>query len=160
MPAVSRHGSYFVSRRGSYIAEAAVVLPFVILAVITVVLIIMFFYASSLSQCRMHMALRCEAGLMTEKCTSYADDGTALSPDKLWDGRIISSGLSTAKRVTGSTDVSMVSRGLLSHVGRRHMTEDLRVVDPVGLLRIRQAVGGTGDAAGGTGDSEGGGSDD
>ena len=154
MPAVNRRGSYFSSRRGSYIAEAAVVLPFVILAVITVVLIIMFFYASSLSQCRMHMALRCEAGLISEKCTSYAGDGTALSPDAIWDGHITSSGLAAAKRVTGSADVSMVSRGLLSHVGRRHITGGLRVLDPVGLLRIRQAVGVTEDS---TADDAGGG---
>ena len=137
-----------MNRRGSYIAEAAVVLPFVILAVITVVLIIMFFYTSSLSQCRMHMALRCEAGLITEKCTSYADDGTALSTDELWDGRITSSGLPAAKRVTGAADVSMVSRGLLSKVGTRQITGDLRAVDPVGMLRIRQAVGGTDDEGG------------
>ena len=132
-----------MNRRGSYIAEAAVVLPFVILAVITVVLIIMFFYTSSLSQCRMHMALRCEAGLITEKCTSYADDGTALSTDELWDGRITSSGLPAAKRVAAAGDVSMVSRGLLSNIGRRQITGDLLAIDPVGTLRIRQAVNGT-----------------
>ena len=138
----SHHSSVVTSRRGSYIAEAAVVLPFVILAVITVVLIIMFFYTSSLSQCRMHMALRCEAGLITEKCTSYGDDGTALSTDKLWEGRITTSGLPAAKRVTGTADVSMVSRGLLSKVGRRQITGDLRAIDPVSMMRIRQAVGG------------------
>ena len=118
-------------------------LPFVILAVITVVLIILFFYTSDLSPCRMHMALRCEAGLITEKCTSYADDGTALSTDELWDGRITSSGLPAAKRVTAAADVSMVSRGLLSKVGRRQITGDLLAIDPVGTLRIRQAVNGT-----------------
>lgn len=117
-------------------------LPFVILAVITVVLIIMFFYTSSLSQCRMHMALRCEAGLITEKCTSYADDGTALSTDELWDRHITSSGLPAAKRVTAAGDVSMVSRGLLSNIGRRQITGDLLAIDPVGTLRIRQAVKG------------------
>ena len=123
-------------------------LPFVILAVITVVLIVMFFYASSLSQCRMHMALRCEAGLMMEKCTSYSDDGTALSPEELWDGHITSSGLSAAKRVTGTADVSMVSRGLLSKIGRRQITGNLHVLDPVNMLRVRQAVGGQEDEGG------------
>ena len=139
---MNRSSSIVSSRRGSYIAEAAVVLPFVILAVITVVLIIMFFYTSSLSQCRMHMALRCEAGLITEKCTSYANDGTTLSADELWDGHITLSGLSAAKRVTAAADVSMVSRGLLSKVGRRQITGDLLAIDPVGALRIRQAVKG------------------
>ena len=139
----SRSGSDFLtvhSRRGSYIAEAAVVLPFVILAVITTVLIIMFFYESSVSESSMHMALRCEAGLISEKCTSYSDGGTALSPDDIWNGSITSSGVSHAKRVSGSADVAMVSRGLLSRLGRRHLTDDLRVLDPVSLLRLRQIV--------------------
>ena len=113
-------------------------LPFVILAVITTVLIIMFFYESSVSESRMHMALRCEAGLISEKCTSYSDEGTALSPDDIWDGNITSSGVSPAKRVSGSADVAMVSRGLLYRLGRRHISGYARVLDPVSLLRIRQ----------------------
>ena len=142
------------SRRGSYIAEAAVVLPSVILSVITVVLIIMFFYDSSISQSRMHMALRCEAGLVTEKCTTYAEDGTALSPEEIWDGRITTSGVSAAKRVTGSAEVSMVSRGLLSRIGRREIKGDLRALDPVGIKRLRQTVGGTDDGGAAVDDGE------
>lgn len=122
-------------------------LPFVILTVITVVLIVMFFYQSSVSESRMHMALRCEAGLITGKCTSYGEDSTALSPDELWDGSITSSGVSAGKRVHGSADISMVSRGLLSKVGHREITGDLRVLDPVSLLRLRQSVS---EASGGT----------
>ena len=136
------------SRRGSYIAEAAVVFPFVILAVITVVLIVMFFYQSSLAECRMHMALRCEAGLVTEKYSAYGDDGIALSPEDLWDGSVTSSGVRPAKRVSGAAEVSMVSRGLLSKVGRRRLTGSIRALDPAALLRIRQAVSGSIDAAG------------
>ena len=147
-----------MSRRGSYIAEAAVVLPFVILTVITVVLIIMFFYDSSVSQSRMHMALRCEAGLVTEKCTAYAEDGTVFSPEDIWDGRVTSSGVSAAKRVTGSAEVYMVSHGLLSRIGRREITGDLRALDPAGIKRLRQTVSGTddGDAV----DVDGGATDD
>ena len=148
-PARSRRGSYLRSRRGSYIAEAAVVLPFVILAVITVVLIIMFFYQSSLAECRMHMALRCEAGLVTGKYSSFAGDGTALSPEDLWDGSITTSGVSPVKRVSATAEVSMVSRGLLSRIGRRKVTGSLRALDPAALLRIRQAAGGPIDSADG-----------
>ena len=45
--------------------EAAVVLPFIILSVITVILITMFFYSQISSQCSMHMALRAESGNVT-----------------------------------------------------------------------------------------------
>ena len=127
-------------RRGSYIAEAAVVLPFVILSVLTVVMIVMFFYESSLAESRMHMALRCEAGLITEKCTSYSEDGIILSPDTVWNGNITTSGVTPAKRVIGTGEVRMVSHGLLSGLGRREITGDLRAADPVKLLRIRQTV--------------------
>ena len=115
-------------------------LPFVILAVITTVLIIMFFYESSVSESRMHIALRCEAGLISEKYTSYSDEGFALSPDDIWYGSITSSGVSHAKRVSGSADVAMVSRGLLSRLGHRQITGEQRVLDPVSTLRLRQIV--------------------
>lgn len=115
-------------------------LPFVILSVITVVLIIMFFYESSLAESRMHMALRCEAGLITGKCQTYSENAAVLSSDALWNGSITTSGVSPAKRVFGNGEVRMVSRGLLSGIGVREITGDLRAVDPVKLLRIRQAV--------------------
>ena len=111
-----------------------------ILSVITVVMIVMFFYESSLAESRMHMALRCEAGLITEKCTSYSEDGTVLSPDTVWNGDITTSGVTPAKRVIGNGEVRMVSRGLLSGLGLREVKGDLRAVDPVKLLRIRQTV--------------------
>lgn len=128
------------SRRGSYIAEAAAVLPFVILSVITTVLIIMFFYASSVSESRMHIALRCEAGILTGKSSVVSAEGRVLAPDDLWDGSISSSGAVTSKRVVGSKSVSMVSGGLLSRPGRRELTGELRAVDPVRSLRLRQIV--------------------
>ena len=54
------------SKRGSYIMEASLVLPILIFAVITVVLIIMFFYSQMTERSQMHIALRQEAGLQTE----------------------------------------------------------------------------------------------
>ena len=39
------------SRRGSYIMEAAVVMPFIIVSVITAVLAVMFFYSQMTEQC-------------------------------------------------------------------------------------------------------------
>ena len=68
------------SKRGSYIMEASLVLPILIFAVITVVLIIMFFYSQMTERSQMHIALRQEAGLQTE---------TMRNEDSLdWDGEI------------------------------------------------------------------------
>ena len=54
-----------VNKKGSYIMEAAVVLPVIMLTVITCVLIIMYFYSSMSEQCSLHTELRKEAGLLT-----------------------------------------------------------------------------------------------
>ena len=53
-----------MNKRGSYIAEAAIVLPFIILAVITCVLIVMDFYEGVSQQCEQHKVER--AGEVTE----------------------------------------------------------------------------------------------
>lgn len=100
----------------------------------------MYFYESSVSESQMHMALRCEAGLVTEKCTAYSSDEGVLSPEIIWSGSITTSGVAPMKRIRASDDVSMVSKGLLSHTGRRQLSAELRAVDPVSLLRLRQIV--------------------
>ena len=127
-------------RRGSYIAEAAVVLPFVILAILTTVLIIMYFYDSSVSESRMHMALRCEAGQVSGKSTAYSEEDSLLSSEDLWDGQLTSSGVFPAARVRGSKSISMLSAGLLARLGRRQLSDQMRVADPARALRLRQMV--------------------
>lgn len=127
-------------RRGSYIAEAAVVLPFVILAILTTVLIILYFYDSSVSESRMHMALRCEAGQVSGKSTAYSEEDSRLSSEDLWDGQLTSSGVFPAARVRGSKSISMVSAGLLTRLGRRQLSDQLRVTDPARSLRLRQMI--------------------
>ena len=59
-----------MNKRGSYIAEAAIVLPFIILAVITCVLIVMDFYEGVSQQCEDHKVER--AGEVAEE-TAFAD---------------------------------------------------------------------------------------
>ncbi len=100
----------------------------------------MYFYESSVTESQMHMALRCEAGLVTEKSTAYSADGGVLSPEGIWSGSITTSGVAPAKRIRADGSVSMVSKGLLSHTGRRQLSAELRAVDPVSLLRLRQIV--------------------
>ena len=127
-------------RRGSYIAEAAVVLPFVILAILTTVLIILYFYDSSVSESRMHMALRCEAGQVSGKATAYSEEDSRLSSEDLWDGQLTSSGVFPAARVRGSKSISMLSAGLLARLGGRQLSDQMRVADPARALRLRQMV--------------------
>lgn len=101
-------------------AEAAVVLPIVILAVITLVLIIMFFYQQSVQQSRMHMALRAEAGSITGK---MACETTR------WDGQIDKTREGIYPVVRGSLELSMGSRGLLKAPGRTEITGTWRITN-------------------------------
>lgn len=55
-----------MNKKGAAMVEAAVVFPLVILAVISVICILIFLYNGVEMQCKMHMALRAEAGEVTE----------------------------------------------------------------------------------------------
>lgn len=59
------------SKKGSYIMEAAIVFPVVILVTVTVVLVIMFFYSQMAQRSQLHIILRSEAGMMTGKTVYY-----------------------------------------------------------------------------------------
>ena len=66
-----------INKQGSYIIEAAVVLPVIIMVVITAVLIIMFFYNQMTDQCNLHMGLRQQAGMMSGNTLYLMDDENA-----------------------------------------------------------------------------------
>ena len=83
------------NKRGSYIMEASLVLPVLIFAVITVVLIIMFFYSQMTQRSQMHIALRQEAGRQTETMTSEH----VLE----WDGEMYAKKGMAGVTVTGNT---------------------------------------------------------
>lgn len=62
------------NKKGSYIMEAAIVLPVIMLTVITAVLIIMFFYMQMTEQCRLHESVRAEAEKVTDKSVGKVYD--------------------------------------------------------------------------------------
>ena len=68
-----------ISRKGSYIMEAALVMPIMILAVITSVMIIIFFYREMSEQSLMHTALMNEAAVSVQGSYFILDEES-------WDG--------------------------------------------------------------------------
>ena len=64
----------FRSRRGSAQAEAAMVLPLVILAVLTVIWLMVLFYAQTAARSGMHLALRCSAGILSDTVLCPEDE--------------------------------------------------------------------------------------
>ena len=93
--------------------EAALVLPVIIFAVITAVLIIMFFYSQTAEQSRLHTALRSEAGLMSGQ-TVYADP--EILPDDT-DAEIYQESRFTGRHIYGKKYLIMSRQGLLKEKG-------------------------------------------
>lgn len=122
-------------------AEAAVVLPIIIFAVITTVLIVMFFYDQSVNQSRMHMALRCEAGLISERSMTYDESQQPLAPDAIWSGSITSSGSTLSGTVHGSDNVSMITSGILRDPQQAEIRGHVHIADPAAAVRARSIIG-------------------
>ena len=89
--------------------EAAVVLPVLMMAVITAVLIIMFFYSQMTEQSRMHVALRQEAGKITEQTVYLHESG--------YDGELTYRKTLQGGTVQGSKKLLMEHRGILLRNG-------------------------------------------
>ena len=91
-----------MNKRGSYIAEAAIVLPFIILAVITCVLIVMDFYESVSQQCEEHRVER--AGEVTEAALEDADEELLSAPKAKIAGVSYVRKYQVAQRLTNTDD--------------------------------------------------------
>lgn len=122
-----------MNRRGSYIAEAALVLPVIVLVTITVILIVLFFYEESVMQSRLHMALRAEAGAVAERtvcganCRETGGDSQA--------SITVSGGLN--KKVSGVQHLRMKNAGILTRRDTFQISGDAYVTDGVFARRWR-----------------------
>lgn len=120
------------SKKGTYIAEAAVVLPMIILVVITVVLIIMFFYTQVKERCEMHINLRSTAGALIEK-TIYIDAGK-------WDGYVEVEKTPLGGKVKGEKTLNMNNRGILTMKESKEITGYSYATDGVKYVRYCSLV--------------------
>lgn len=121
--------------------EAAIVLPVVILAVITSVLIIMFFYSQMTERCRLHMALREEAGRITGQTHYIADtyaDGHA-------DMQIYSDKKPVGGTVHGKKYLIMEHSGILDKKGTFTVEGSWRAADGTDYIRYRVLTEGIAD---------------
>lgn len=101
------------SRKGSYIMEAAVVLPVMIFVLITMILIVMFFYSQMTERSRLHISLRCEAGLAAGS-TVYAGDSDG---DTGTDAEIYTERTISGSEASGRKYLIMKYRGVLEKRG-------------------------------------------
>lgn len=109
-------------------AEAAVVLPIIVLVTITVVLIVLFFYEESVMQSRMHMTLRAEAGAVSGRTLCAAGENSHAS--------ITVSGV-LSKKVSGSQHLHMRNTGILKRRGTFQIDGQVYVADGVFFARWR-----------------------
>lgn len=121
--------------------EAAVVFPVIILAVITVVLVVMFFYSQMSERCNIHVFLRAEAGKLTEQ-TIYL---TPPEADSLSDVSFYTDKKAIGGEVYGKKYLVMPHGGLLRQKGTFTIEACCHAVDGCGYVRYWNLVRGMGD---------------
>lgn len=85
----------------------------------------------------MHIALHCESGRTVGKTVYYSEDLTALTPEDIWSGAIVSGRYGSIRNIRGSKDISMSSKGLLSMYGKATIKDTAKAIDASALVRIR-----------------------
>ena len=125
---------YLKSKNGSYIAEAAVVLPVIIFAILTTVLIVMFFYEQSVEESKMHIALRCQAGQLTEK-NIYYSEGFQKNPEGFWDGDVSVKRYGLYYSLSARENISMLHKGLIYAPGTTDINGSWYAIDPAKIRR-------------------------
>ena len=116
------------NKRGSYIMEASLVLPVLIFTVITVVLIIMFFYSQMTQRSQMHIALRQEAGTSEHVLE--------------WDGEMYTKKGMAGVTVTGKKYLLMEHKGILTKKGAFAVKGSCSGVDAAQYVRYCSLVRG------------------
>lgn len=130
-----------MNKKGSYIMEAAVVLPVLILAVITSILIIMFFFSQMTEKCRLHMALRNEAGMMSGQTVYMGESRDAADTD----AEIYTSKGITGGTVYGKKYLIMEHQGILEKKGTFVVEGSCHSVDGTDYVRYSRFVKGSAD---------------
>lgn len=117
--------------------EAAIVLPIIILAVITSVLIIMLFYMQMTEQCRLHRALRAEAGNMTSQTMYLSEVSTVKTEVDIYREKKASGG-----EVYGKKYIVMDHKGILDKKGTFVLEGRCHAVDGPSYVRYSSIIRG------------------
>ena len=126
-----------LDKKGSYVIEAAVVLPVIMLSVITAILIIMFFYTQMTEQCRLHEVLRAEAGRMTDKTICLSKIAYDTSDVALYSDKNVIGG-----EVTGKKYLVMEHSGILRRKGTFVLESHCYAIDGPSYVRASSIVRG------------------
>lgn len=123
------------SKRGNYIVEAAIVFPVVIMVMITAVLIIMFFFSQMTEKSRLHIAVRHEAGVLTEQ--TYC-----IEPAVVSDAEILPVNELKNKALVGKKNVFINNSGVLSNVEPYKIEGSCYLVDGCKYVRYCNLIKG------------------
>ena len=113
--------------------EAAIVLPIIILVTITSILIIMFFFYQMTERCRLHVALRYEAGMLMEESSDIdGSDMMGTDAEIYYDKKLINS------RVYGKKYLIMNHKGVLDKKGTFIVEGSCYATDGARYVRNRE----------------------
>jgi len=117
------------SKKGTYLIEAAVVFPIVIFTLLTLIMIVIYFYDCSATQSDMHMFLRQEAGTVSGKTICYSYD--AGNDFYIHQER---------RRISASKDVYMRRHGILYRKGMRIISGSIYITNGPKYVLRRQIL--------------------
>ena len=117
------------SKKGTYLIEAAVVFPIVIVTLLTLIMVVMYFYDCSAVQSDMHKFLRKEAGEVSGKTVYYSYD---VDEDFYTQQE--------RRKITASRDVFMWRRGILYRKGVRTVSGSVHITDGTKYVLRRQII--------------------
>jgi len=118
-----------ISKKGTYLIEAAVVFPVVIFTLLTLIMIVIYFYDCSATQSEMHMFLRKEAGAASGKTISYSYD----AGDDFYTHQ-------ERRRISASKDVFMRRHGILYRKGMKTIDGSIHITNGPKYVLRRQIL--------------------
>ena len=127
------------SKRGTYLIEASVILPMIILTLITVILIVMYYYDGSVSQSGMHRILRLETDAVTGKTRVMEERSSAEQGGAPMNGDI--SFEYSRKKITGHKEIHMIHEGLLRQEEGMILNSSVYITNGTRYVLRRQKIG-------------------
>ncbi len=113
-------------------------MPIVVLSIITIIVILIFFYEESVLTSKLHRVIRCEAGLVSEKTIYYDEmDNRVISTSDQKEFNIESQGGIPFRKIYGKGSIALRYKGLVREETSSTVTGEWYAVSGSKFKRLR-----------------------